>query len=78
MSYDPKTKPRQALDNDDSDSDGTGEDVQPVLSGIIKPLLEACRLSSDGLDPSDAAVFMVNNVDIVREALVAHAVRYTL
>lgn len=49
-------------------------DVQPVLSGIIAPLLEACRLSSDGLDPSDGAVFMLNNVDVVREALVAHQV----
>lgn len=50
-------------------------DVQPVLSGIVEPLLRACRLSADGLDPSDGAVFMLNNIDVVREALVAHAVR---
>lgn len=49
-------------------------DVQPVLSGIISPLLEACRLSADGLDPSDGAVFMINNVDAIREALVVHPV----
>lgn len=50
-------------------------DVQPVLDGIIEPLLKACRLSSDGLDPSDAAVFMLNNIDVVREALLAYGVR---
>eukprot|EP00903_Cladosiphon_okamuranus_P006045 g5962.t1 len=48
-------------------------DVQPVLTGIMEPLLRACRLSADGLDPSDGAVFMLNNIDVVREALVAHA-----
>ncbi|CBN75179.1 conserved unknown protein [Ectocarpus siliculosus] len=48
-------------------------DVQPVLSGIVEPLLKACRLSADGLDPSDGAVFMLNNIDAIREALVAHA-----
>ncbi|CAM9314341.1 unnamed protein product [Pylaiella littoralis] len=48
-------------------------DVQPVLSGILEPLLEACRLSADGLDTSDGAVFMLNNIDVVREALVSHA-----
>ncbi|CAM9855428.1 unnamed protein product, partial [Ectocarpus sp. 8 AP-2014] len=48
-------------------------DVQPVLSGIVEPLLKACRLSADGLDPSDGAVFMLNNIDVIREALVAHA-----
>ncbi|CAM9239277.1 unnamed protein product [Ascophyllum nodosum] len=46
--------------------------VQPVLSGILEPLLKACRLSCDGLDPSDGAVFMLNNIDVVREALLAH------
>lgn len=50
-------------------------DVQPVLTGIVEPLLRACHLSADGLDPSDGAVFMLNNIDVVREALVAHAVR---
>lgn len=49
--------------------------MQPVLTGIVEPLLQACRLSADGLDPSDAAVFMLNNVDVIREALAAHAVR---
>lgn len=49
--------------------------MQPVLSGIMEPLLKACRLSADGLDPSDGAVFMLNNIDVIREALVAHAVR---
>lgn len=49
--------------------------MQPVLSGILGPLLKACRLSADGLDTSDGAVFMLNNIDVVREALVAHAVR---
>ena len=48
--------------------------VQPVLSGILEPLLKACRLSCDGLDPSDGAVFMLNNIDVVREALLAHGV----
>ncbi|CAN0043130.1 unnamed protein product, partial [Discosporangium mesarthrocarpum] len=36
-------------------------DMAPVLSGLIDPLLETCARSADGLDPSDAAVFMLNN-----------------
>ena len=50
-------------------------DLHPVLSGIVEPLLKACELSADGLEPSDAAVFSLNNVDVLREALAAHAVR---
>mmetsp|Transcript_32539 Transcript_32539/g.52727 ORF Transcript_32539/g.52727 Transcript_32539/m.52727 type:complete len:649 (-) Transcript_32539:193-2139(-) len=42
----------------------------PVVTAILDPLLEMCDKISNGLDPSDTAVFMVNVLNSVRGTLV--------
>lgn len=41
--------------------DGLGYALDEVLTALIEPILRACRLGAEGIDPSDAAVFMLNN-----------------
>jgi hypothetical protein len=43
-------------------AESLGYEVDGVLTALMEPLLRACRLSAEGLDPSDAAVLMLNNV----------------
>jgi hypothetical protein len=45
------------------ESDGCS--VLNVLRGIVQPLLQACRNSGQGLDASDLAVYMLNNVAVL-------------
>ena len=42
-------------------ADSLGYALDDILTALIEPILRACRLGSEGIDPSDAAVFMLNN-----------------
>lgn len=38
-----------------------GYEIDDVLTALVEPVLRACRVGAEGLDPSDAAVYMLNN-----------------
>ena len=50
--------------------------VDAVLSEVITPLLQACRLSGRALQNSDMAIFMLNNVGVLRVELKESAKRH--
>lgn len=47
-------------------SSGLGYELDDILTALIEPVLRTCRLSSEGLDPSDAAVLMLNNAAVLQ------------
>lgn len=47
-------------------SSSLGYDLADILSALIEPVLRMCRLSTEGLDPSDAAVLMLNNTAVLQ------------
>jgi len=47
-----------------------GYEVDEVLTALVEPVLRACRLGAEGLDPSDAAVYMLNNAGMLYTCLV--------
>jgi conserved oligomeric Golgi complex subunit 6 len=48
--------------------------LDDVLAALVEPILRACRLGAEGLlDPSDAAVYMLNNAAALRASLEGHA-----
>ncbi|CAM9217699.1 unnamed protein product [Phaeothamnion confervicola] len=51
------------------DDGETAADVQAVLEAVVEPVLTACRMSAEGLDPSDTAVLMLNNAAVLAAAL---------
>lgn len=40
--------------------------VDTVLGSMIQPLLQACRVAGQTLSKGDMALFMLNNVSVVR------------
>jgi len=46
-------------------------ETDAILTALIEPLLQMCRLSAEGLAPSDTAAFMLNNTFTIQSALLS-------
>ena len=52
-------------------TEALGYEIDDVLTALIEPVLRACRVGAEGLDPSDAAVYMLNNAGGVYGCLIS-------
>lgn len=50
-------------------AESMGYALDDVLTALVEPILRACRLGAEGLDPSDAAVYMLNNTAALLSSL---------
>jgi len=59
-----------SLNPSDQESARRREDeFAPILDAFIEPLLQMCRQSASGLESSDAAVYIVNNLSTIQSSL---------
>ena len=44
-------------------------DIHTVVTSILEPLMQSCRLSAEGLDQADTATLMINNASSIKLAI---------